>query len=88
MDHAAIAATRGVSPRRVLLSRPASNEPKANKVLELGEIEESGAFKALCTVAEGQGFADLGLTADRFGTLWLTYTDAEGTWIERRGKPF
>ncbi|MFO0756593.1 MAG: hypothetical protein U0359_08890 [Byssovorax sp.] len=88
MDRAAVAATRGSSPRRVLLSRPATNDPKSKKLLELGEIEESGAFRGLCTVAEGSSFTDLGVTADRFGTLWLTYTDASGTWIERRGKAF
>jgi hypothetical protein len=88
MDRAAIAATRGVSPRRVLLARPASSDAKGKQVLELGEIEDTGAFKGLCTVAEGASFGDLGLTADRFGTLWLSYTDAEGTWIERRGKAF
>ena len=60
---------------------------RGNRV-ELGEIEDTGAFKGLCTVAEGASFSDLGLTADRFGTLWLSYTDAEGTWIERRGKAF
>ncbi|MEO7330275.1 MAG: hypothetical protein ABI193_16990 [Minicystis sp.] len=88
MDRAAIAATHGVSPRRVLLARPATSDAKGKKVLELGEIEDTGAFKGLCAVAEGPSFGDLGLRADRFGTLWLTYTDAEGTWIERRGKAF
>jgi len=88
MDRAAIAATHGVSPRRVLLARPATSDAAGKRVLELGEIEDSGAFKGLCTVAEGASFGDLGLRADRFGTLWLTYTDAEGTWIERRGKAF
>ena len=43
-------------------------------------------MKPLCAVTESSTFSDLSLTADRFGTLWLTYTDAEGTWIERRGK--
>jgi hypothetical protein len=86
MDRAPIAATRGVSPVRVALVRPASNDPKAKQVLELGEVDPSGNVKALCTAAESARFVDVSLTPDRFGTLWLVYTDAQGTWIERRGK--
>jgi hypothetical protein len=86
IEPAPIAATRGVSPVRVALVRPASNEPKPKQVLELGEIDPSGNIKPLCTVAESSKFGDVSLTPDRFGTLWLVYTDAQGTWIERRGK--
>lgn len=84
----AIAATHGVSPRRVLLARPATSDAGGERALELGEIEDSGAFKGLCTVAEGASFGDLGVSADRFGTLWLTYTDAEGTSDRAEGEGF
>jgi hypothetical protein len=87
LDSAPVAATSGVSPMRVLRVRPASSDAKAKKVLELGEIEDSGAWKPLCAVAERASFVDVSLLADRFGTLWLVYTDGDGTWIERRGKP-
>lgn len=86
IDRAPIAATRGVSPVRVALVRPATNEAKPKQVLELGEIDPSGAIKPLCAAAESSKFSDVSLTPDRFGTLWLAYTDAQGTWIERRGK--
>jgi hypothetical protein len=85
LERAPIAATRGVSPVHVAVVRPASNEPKAKRVLELGEIDPSGTVKALCIAAESSKFVDVSLTADRLGTLWLAYTDAHGTWIERRG---
>ena len=86
LDNAPVAATSGVSPTRVLRVRPTSSEPAAKKALELGEIEASGAWKPLCVLAERGGFNDVSLLADRFGTLWITYTDGDGTWIERRGK--
>ncbi len=86
LDSAPVAATTGVSPMRVLRVRPASGEASAKKVLELGEIEDSGAWKPLCAVAERASFNDVSLLGDRFGTLWITYTDGDGTWIERRGK--
>jgi hypothetical protein len=87
LDSAPVAATSGVSPMRVLRVLPTSSAPAAKKALELGEIEPSGAWKPLCVVAERGSFNDVGLLADRFGTLWITYTDGDGTWIERRGKP-
>jgi hypothetical protein len=87
IDRAPVAATSGVTPVRVLRVRPASADPKAKSVLELGEIDDKGAFKALCVTAESASFGDVSLLSDRFGTLWIAYTDADGTWIERRGKP-
>ena len=86
LDNAPVAATSGVSPMRVLRVRPASGEVGAKKVLELGEITDNGAWSPLCSVAERAGFNDVSLLADRFGTLWIVYTDGDGTWIERRGK--
>jgi hypothetical protein len=87
LDFAPVAATSGASPMRVLRVRPASSEATAKKVLELGEITDNGAWKPLCAVAERASFNDVSLLADRFGTLWIVYTDGDGTWIERRGKP-
>jgi hypothetical protein len=86
LDFAPVAATSGASPMRVLRVRPASSEATAKKVLELGEITDNGAWKPLCAVAERASFNDVSLLADRFGTLWIVYTDGDGTWIERRGK--
>ena len=86
MERPAIAATQGVWPIRVLRSRPLDADPKGKKVLELGELDAAGVFKALCPVAEGAIFADLAMLADPAGALWIAYTDADGTWLEKRGR--
>jgi hypothetical protein len=85
LDRPAIAATQGGWPIRVLRSRPGAADPKGKHVLELGELDAAGVFKPLCAVAEGTSFTDLTITVDRAGALWIAYTDADGTWIEKRG---
>jgi hypothetical protein len=86
MERPAIAATQGAWPIRVIRSRPADADPKAKKVLELGELDAAGVHKTLCSVATSASFADLAIAADRTGALWIAYTDADGTWVEKRGK--
>ena len=86
LDNAPVAATSGVSPMRALRVLPASGDAGAKRVLELGEIADSGAWRPLCAVAERASFNDVSLLADRSGTLWIVYTDGDGTWIERRGR--
>ncbi|APR84684.1 Hypothetical protein A7982_10033 [Minicystis rosea] len=86
IDHGQIAATQGSTPMRVLRVRPASAEPKAKKVLELGELSGGGVYKPSCPVAEGSKFVDPAILVDRQGAVWLAYTDGDGTWIERRGR--
>jgi hypothetical protein len=85
IDRAAIAATQGVTPVLVLRVRPTAPNADEARLLELGQLE-GGAFKALCTVAEGKRFQDLAVAADRKGGVWLAYTDGDGTWVERRGR--
>jgi hypothetical protein len=86
MERAAVAATQGTSPIRVLRTRPASADPRAKAILELGELDAAGVYKATCAVAESAAFRDLAIAVDRRGSLWLAYTDADGTWVEERGK--
>jgi hypothetical protein len=86
LERPAVVATQGQSPIRVLRTLPAAAEPRGKQVLELGELDAAGAWKALCPVAEGAAFGDLAILADRAGALWIAYTDAEGTWIEKRGR--
>jgi hypothetical protein len=86
IDRAPLAATQGAWPIRVLRVRPATADPRGKKVLELGELDAAGVFRASCGVAEGAAFADLAVAVDRQGGVWLAYTDGEGTWIERRGR--
>ncbi len=89
MDRPVVAATQGVWPIRALRARPAEADPKGKKVLELGEVDAAGVFKALCLVAEGTesaSYGDLAMAVDGAGALWLAYTDREGTWLEKRGR--
>jgi hypothetical protein len=83
---APLAATQGALPVHVLRARPASAEPHATQLLELGTLAANGRFEPQCQVAEGSTFADLAIAVDRRGALWLAYTDASGSWLERRGK--
>ncbi len=78
--------TQGQWPVRVLRTRTSGPTPGGKRVLELGELTATGAWSALCAVAEGTAFADLAILDDRAGALWIAYTDAEGTWIEKRGR--
>lgn len=86
VDRAAIAATQGGYPARVLRTVPAAVDAGSKKILELGELDASGGYRPSCVVAEGPMFTDLAIAVDRRGALWLAYTDADGTWVERRGK--
>jgi hypothetical protein len=84
LDRPAVAATQGTWPIRVLRVRPVDAQPKGKALLELGEVDAAGVFKALCPVVEGSSFSDLAMLVDREGALWIAYTDGEGTWVERR----
>jgi len=86
LERAAVVATQGQWPIRVLRTLPSSADPKGKRVLELGELDAAGAWKALCPVAEGAAFGELAVLADRAGALWIAYTDVDGTWIEKRGR--
>ena len=86
LERPAIVTTQGQWPVHVLRTLPAGTDPKGKKLLELGELDPAGAWKALCAVAEGAAFGDLAILADRTGALWIAYTDADGTWIEKRGR--
>jgi hypothetical protein len=83
-ERGAVAATQGAWPIRVLRVRPVDAQPKAQVMLELGEVDAGGAWKGLCPVAQGKTFRDLSMVVDGAGALWIAYTDSDGTWIERR----
>ena len=83
-ERSAVAATLGAWPIRVLHVRPIDAQPRAQVMLELGEVDAAGAWRALCPVAQGKTFRDLSMLVDGAGALWIAYTDGDGTWIERR----
>jgi hypothetical protein len=67
--------------------RPRSNEPGAPRVLELGRLEENGAFIPLGIIADARRVTDITMTVDAFGSVWILYGDTTITWLERRVCP-
>jgi len=87
LDPAPIAATQGHAPMRVARVRPSSADPSAPKVLELGRLETDGTFTSQGLVPTSGAATDLAVDVDAQGALWLFYTDAAGSWLERRVCP-
>lgn len=69
------------------LTRTRDSSKDALSVLELTEVQRSGALLPLGIVAEGVPMLDLDVTADEFGALWLLYGDGKGSLLERRVCP-
>jgi len=87
LDPAPIAATHGTSPIRVARVRPLDGRFDAPWGLELGSLDDGGAFRSHGLVASRGRVRSAALAADRAGLLWLAYTDSAGTWLERRACP-
>jgi hypothetical protein len=68
----------------LLRVRPKGAEPASLRVLELGRIGPDGVFTPLEVLSEGKPYADLAMTADSAGSLWILYGDATASWLERR----
>jgi hypothetical protein len=64
--------------------RPKEKMPGAHRVLELGRLDDNGAFRSLGLVSEGKAITDVDLVADAQGGVWILYGDAKATWLERR----
>jgi hypothetical protein len=94
-DGAPLAATAG--GRSMLLARvrpstaPGQPAPTTdggaalpNHVLELGRLDGAGAFQSLGLVSSMGSVSSVATELDSFGALWVYYTDAGGSWLERR----
>jgi hypothetical protein len=87
LDPAPIAATHG-GPRRIVARvRPHDAAPKAQRVLEVGELGNDGAFASLCVVAQASFVKDVEVAEGRQGSLWIFYRDPRGSVLERRSLP-
>jgi hypothetical protein len=84
LDPAPIAASLGLSPIRVARVRPSAADPDASRVLEVGELDLSGEFRAKCILAESAYVKDVKLAIDRQGAMWLFWRDTRGSHFERR----
>jgi hypothetical protein len=87
LDPAPVAATRGVSPIRVARARPTSKDLDASRVLEVGNLEPSGEFRARCILAEAAYIKDVELELDTQGAMWIFWRDTRGSHLERRALP-
>jgi hypothetical protein len=63
---------------------PETRAAGAKRVLELGRIDDAGAFTSAGIVSSEKRITDLAITTDVHGTVWLLYGDANATWLERR----
>jgi hypothetical protein len=90
LDPAPIAATRGGASLYVARVRPARKEPGSPRVLELGELDASGALRRTCIVTLRAFVKDVEIAADsgdQAGSLWVYYRAPGGGEIERRALP-
>ena len=88
LDHCAVAATHGRDPMIVARVRLAERDPSSTRLLELGRLDAaSGAFVSLGFVPTTGSVPYVAVESDRFGAIWLAYTDGSGTWLERRACP-
>jgi hypothetical protein len=87
LDPAPIAATAFTSPIRVARVRPIEVAARSDRGLELGQLDAQGNFASLGFVTTGRSIRHLSIASDRFGALWISYTDDRGSWLERRVCP-
>jgi hypothetical protein len=87
LDPAPIAATVQSSPIRIARVRPLDARPDSARVIELGQLGDAGAFDSLGFLSTTGPIANLAVAPDSQGALWIHYTDAAGSWIERRMCP-
>ncbi len=84
LDPAPIAASMDGWVARV---RPKEKMPGARRVLELGRLDETGAFRSMGVISEGKAITDVAVIADAQRGVWIQYGDANATWLERRVCP-
>lgn len=77
---AAAGAPTGVWVARVL---PVTAQVNAARELELGELLDDGVFVSKEVIATSPKMTDVELVDDGWGALWIAWTDASGSWLER-----
>jgi hypothetical protein len=87
LDPAPIAATTGVSPIRVARVRPVDARPDSPRGVEIGKLDDKGAFTPHGLLSTTGRVSSVAVAVDTIGTLWIYYTDASGSWLERRVCP-
>lgn len=88
LDPAPIEATTN-DPKGSLVARvlPRERAPGSPRIIELGRVDEKGAFTSLGGIADGRHVTDIAMANDAFGTTWILYGDSNSTWLQRRVCP-
>jgi hypothetical protein len=79
-DGGASAPETGLWVARVV---PTTAAPDSPRQLELGELLGDGAFVPRDVIASSARITDVALEDDGRGAMWLGWTDASGSWLER-----
>ena len=67
--------------------RPLEARPDSPRGLELGKLDDVGAFVSYGFVPTTGRVSGASLAVDGKGALWLAFTDSVGSWLERRSCP-
>ena len=88
LDPAPIEATTN-EPKGSIITHvlPRERAPGSPRIIELGRVDEKGAFTSLGGIADGRHVTDIAMANDSFGTTWILYGDSNSTWLERRACP-
>jgi hypothetical protein len=89
INTAPITATLGARRMYIASVRPITAEATSVRGIELGVAADRGKFSytSLGYVASAGSVKDVAILADKNGTIWLHYTDQDGSWLERRSCP-
>lgn len=83
LDPAPVAALHGKTPRIAVRARPATADPSSEQLLELVQLDDGGNLDALGALPIRGRATDVAMVRDRFGTLWVSYTDGDGSFLTR-----
>jgi hypothetical protein len=87
LDPAPLAATASSSPMRIARVRHADRAASSTHVLELGKLDDAGAFVSQGIIPTIGSVTNVAVAVDLQGALWVHYTDTAGSWLERRSCP-
>ena len=87
LDPAPIGAASAADDAWIARLVPQERAPGAPRVVELGRLSKTGAFRSLGIIARGKPVTDISIERDPAGGLYVAYGDTTATWLERRVCP-
>jgi len=63
--------------------RPRESEVGSPRILELGRLDDKGAFTSLGAIADARRVTDIAMAGDKDG-VWILYGDSNATFLEKR----